>query len=385
MFESWINRLVSPPRSSRRVGLKLNEMSVSETSAAMYSPVTVGQIRLANRFAMAPMTRSRAQYDGTPSEMAPEYYAQRASVGLIIAEGTQPSDDGQGYTLTPGIYTDAHVAGWSKITDAVHRAGSSIFIQLMHVGRTSHPDNTPHHRQGLAPSAITPKGEIFTPTGMQPIPEPREMTLEDIQRTIGEFRHAARRAVEAGADGVELHAANGYLLHQFLAPNANVRTDQYGGSPDNRARFVIEVAKAVAEEIGGHRTGIRLSPSAPVGDLEEGPGGPNLYRYLTYELNKLGLAYLHLLHIGEEGFLAEIRGLWNTVLIVNRPGRPLTAVGADVAASMADVEAYGQFVLSNPDFTKRVKANAPLNDGQPASYFGGGAEGYIDYPTLVEP
>lgn len=350
----------------------------------IFSPATVGKTAIANRVAMAPMTRSRAQFDGSPSPMAAAYYAQRASVGLIITEGTQPSDDGQGYTLTPGIYTDAHVAGWRKVTDAVHAAGSKVFIQLMHVGRTSHPDNTPHHRQALAPSAIAPQDQMFTPTGMQPIPAPREMTPEDIQQTIADFRFAAKRAVEAGADGVEIHGANGYLVQQFMAPNANLRSDIYGGSLENRARFAIEVAKAVSEEIGADRTGIRLSPGATLGGLDEGAEGPELYRYLVGELNKLDLAYVHLMHLGNDALLADIRKLWSNALIVNRPGRTLDAVGADIAAGIADIESYGQFVLSNPDFITRLKDKAPMNEAKRMNYFGGGAEGYTDYPTLSE-
>ena len=219
---------------------------------------------------MSPMTRSRAKPDGTPGDLAAEYYAQRAGVGLIVAEGTQPSDDGQGYLTTPGIYTAAHVAGWKKVTTAVHDKGGRIFIQLMHAGRMSHPDNKPHHRQAVAPSAIAPASQMFTATGMQEIPVPRALSTEDIHQTVADFRHAARAAIEAGADGVEIHGANGYLVQQFFAPNANTRTDQYGGSIENRTRFAIEVAKAIAEEIGADRTAIRLSPGSTLGGLDEG-------------------------------------------------------------------------------------------------------------------
>ncbi|WP_322091089.1 oxidoreductase [Limnobaculum xujianqingii] len=213
----------------------------------LFTPVQVGRYTLSNRLVMAPMTRSRAQYDGTPGELATEYYAQRATIGLIVAEGTQPSDDGQGYLMTPGIYTDAHVAGWRKITTAIHNKGGHIFIQLMHAGRMSHPDNTPHHRQGVAPSAIAPATPMFTVKGMQDIPVPRALSTEEVRQTVADFRFAARRAIEAGADGVEIHGANAYLIQQFLAPSANTRTDEYGGSIENRARFALEVAAAVAE------------------------------------------------------------------------------------------------------------------------------------------
>lgn len=350
----------------------------------IWSPVQLGKIALKNRFAMAPMTRSRAQYDGVPSALAAEYYAQRASLGLIISEGTQPSDDGQGYTLTPGIYTDAQVAGWRKIADAVHVNGSRLYIQLMHVGRISHPDNTPHHRQALAPSAIAPDDKIFTPSGMQQTPAPREMNDSDIEQTIADFTLAAGRAIEAGADGVEIHGANGYLIQQFFAPNANLRTDKWGGSIENRARFAIEVAKAVAAAIGPDRTGIRLSPANTLGDIQEGPEGSDLYRYLIRELNKLGLAYVHLMHFGDETLLADIRRSWSQDLIVNRPGRPLDKVGADITAGLADIESYGQFVLSNPDFLDRLKQGAAMNSADRATYFGGAEGGYLDYPTLAD-
>src|ERR1700747_1098519 len=214
-----------------------------------FAPLRVGRTTLPNRLVMAPMTRSRAKVDGTPGDLAAEYYTQRASVGLIVAEGTQPSDDGQGYLATPGIHTPAHIAGWKKVTTAVHDKGGHIFIQLMHVGRMSHPDNTPHHRQAVAPSAVAPGSPMFTATGMKDIPTPRALTSEEIRQTIADFRHAARSAIEAGADGVEIRGANGYLIHQFLAPSANMRTDQYGGSIKNRARFAIDVARAIAEEI----------------------------------------------------------------------------------------------------------------------------------------
>lgn len=350
----------------------------------LFTHVRVGRYTLKNRLAMAPMTRSRAELDGTPGELAVEYYAQRADLGLIVTEGTQPSDDGQGYLTTPGIYTDAHVAGWRKVTSAVHAKGSRIFIQLMHAGRMSHPDNTPHHRQGVAPSAIAPRTPMFTMKGMQDIPAPRALTTEEVRQTVADFRFAARRAIEAGADGVEIHGANAYLIQQFLAPSANVRTDEYGGLIENRARFAIEVVTAIAEEIGADRTAIRLSPGTAMWGIDEGTEGPDLYRYLVAELNKLGLAYLHVMHQGNEPLLADIRKLWKHTLILNRPGRPREQIGADVASGLADLEAYGQMILANPDFVARLKANVPMNDADRSTYFGGTARGYTDYPRLSE-
>lgn len=347
-----------------------------------FTPVRVGRYTLPNRLVMAPMTRSRAKLDGTPGELTVEYYAQRASVGLIVTEGTQPSDDGQGYLATPGIYSPAHVAGWKKVSAAVHDKGGRIFIQIMHAGRMSHPDNTPHHRQAVAPSAIAPGAQMFTATGMKDIAAPRALTSEEVRRTVADFRHAARAAIEAGADGVELHGANSYLIQQFFAPSANVRSDEYGGSIANRSRFAIEVVRAVAGEIGADRTAIRLSPGLTLNGIDEGAEGPDLYRYLVDELGKLGLAYLHVLHAGNEKLVGDIRAQWKQALIVNRPGRPRDRIGADLASGLADLEAYGQLVLANPDFVARVKTGAPLNEADRASFFGGAAQGYTDYPAL---
>jgi N-ethylmaleimide reductase len=347
-----------------------------------FTPVHVGRYTLPNRLVMAPMTRSRAKFDGTPGELAAEYYAQRASVGLIVTEGTQPSDDGQGYLMTPGIYTSAHIAGWKKVTTAVHDKGGHIFIQIMHAGRMSHPDNTPHHRQPVAPSAIAPGSPMFTATGMQDIPVPRALTTEEVRRTVADFRLAARSAIAAGADGVEIHGANGYLVQQFLAPSANTRTDEYGGSIANRARFAIEVATAIAGEIGADRTAIRLSPGITMWGIDEGGEGPALYRHLVTELDRLGLAYLHIMQAGDEQRLRDIRALWKPSLIVNRPARPREQIGADVASDLADLEAYGQMVLANPDFVARLKTAAPMNEADRATFFGGAAPGYTDYPVL---
>lgn len=351
--------------------------------STLFDSVHVGPYTLKNRLVMAPMTRSRAQFDGTPGELAATYYAQRASVGLIVTEGTQPSHDGQGYLTTPGIYTDAHVAGWKQTTDAVHAKGGHLFIQLMHAGRMSHPDNTPHHRQGVAPSAIAPGTGMFTAKGMQDIPVPRALTTEEVRQTVADFAFAARRAIEAGADGVEIHGANAYLVQQFFAPSANTRTDEYGGSIENRARFAIEVATAIAKEIGVDRTAIRLSPGTTMWGIDEGAEGPDLYRYLVAELDKLGLAYVHVMHQGNEPLLADIRTLWKGTLILNRPGRPRDQVGADVSLGLADLEAYGATVLANPDFVERLRTNAPMNAPDRNTFFGGSAQGYTDYPTLA--
>lgn len=350
----------------------------------VWSPITVGNMVLPHRLAMAPMTRSRAKPDGTPGDLAPTYYAQRASIGLLITEGTQPSDDGQGYLATPGIYTDAHVDGWRQVADAVHADGGRLFVQLMHVGRISHPDNTPNHRQPVAPSAIAPGVDMFTMKGMQRIPEPRELSTAEVRRTVADFAYAARRAIEAGADGVEVHGANGYLVHQFLAPNANHRTDEYGGSLENRARFAIEVVRAIADAIGPEKTSIRLSPGVPAGGIAEGQDNDELYRYLAAEFGRMGLAYLHVLFVRSDGLLAELRRAFGGVVIVNRPGRTREHVGSDVDAGLADIEALGVMALANPDLVQRLKTNAQLNPVRQALFYaGGGAEGYTDYPALA--
>lgn len=348
----------------------------------VFDEAKLGHLSLRNRLVMAPMTRSRALPDGTPSPYAAEYYSQRASVGLIVAEGTQPSDDGQGYLTTPGIYRDAHVKGWKAVADAVHDKGGRIFIQLMHAGRMSHPENTPHHRPGVAPSAIAPGTQMFTATGMKEIPAPRALSLDEIGQTVRDFRFAARRAIEAGADGVEIHGANGYLVQQFFAPSSNVRTDEYGGTIENRARFAIEVAKAIVDEIGSERTAIRLSPGIAMWGIDEGQQSVDLYRHLLTELNDLNLAYIHIMNSGSEEMLADLREIWNGTLILNRPGRPRSDIGRDIESGLADLEAYGQMVLANPDFVDRIALNAPLNEADRATYFGGTDKGYVDYPAL---
>ncbi len=355
------------------------------TSPSLWQPFTLGRIELPHRLALAPMTRNRSNADGTPGEHVAQYYAQRASLGLVITEGTQPSADGQGYFNTPGIYTEEHIAGWRKVADEVHAEGGHLFIQLMHAGRSAHPDNTPHHRQPVAPSAISAEQEIFTLEGKKQTPVPRELSREDIQEVIGEFRHAAASAIAAGADGVEIHTANGYLLHQFLAPNANERTDEYGGSVENRSRFVVEVAQAVAEEIGADRTGIRISPAFPLGSLFEGePADVHAqYQHLVGELAKLNLVYLHVHHLGDDVLLRSLRQSWPTAVLVVRYGRERETIGADIEAGLADIEPLGRIALANPDVVERLRTDAPVNDLDPATLYVGGAKGYIDYPTLA--
>lgn len=350
----------------------------------LWDPFDLGHMHLPHRLAMAPMTRSRALPDGTPGPLAAEYYSQRASLGLLISEGTQPSDDGQGYLNTPGIYRPEHVTGWRAVTDAVHAAGAYLVIQLMHVGRVAHPDNTPHHRRPIAPSPIPAGVPIVIPSGTQPAVVPREMDQVDIARTIAEFAQAAASAMAAGADGVEIHGANGYLLHQFLSPNANLRSDDYGGSIEGRSRFPIQVATAVAEAIGPERVGVRISPGAHISGIDEGtPDDVALqYHHLVSQLAELNLGYLHLVHNGDERLLADVRRSWPNALLVLRPGRPREEFDRDVVAGLADISPIGRPALANPDLVARLRAGAPLNQADPATFYGGGAAGYTDYPTL---
>ncbi|WP_026554708.1 alkene reductase [Arthrobacter sp. 35W] len=355
------------------------------TLSSLWQPFTLGGVELPHRLALAPMTRNRANPDGTPGDRAATYYGQRASLGLIITEGTQPSADGQGYPNTPGIYAPEHVEGWRKVADAVHAGGGLLFIQLMHAGRMSHPDNTPHQRQPVAPSAVSAIQDIATAAGPQKTPVPRELSPEDIETTIADFRHAAASAIAAGADGVEIHGANGYLLHQFLSPNSNHRTDSYGGSVENRSRFVFEVARAVADEIGADRVGIRLSPAMPLGGIDEG-GAVSVreqYLHLVGELASLNLAYLHLHHVGNDELLRTLRQLWPTAVLVVRDGRTREQIADDIDAGLADIAPLGRFALANPDVVERLRTEAPLNEMDPATIYGGGNAGYIDYPVLA--
>ena len=333
----------------------------------LWTPTTVGAIGLPHRLAMAPMTRDRSRADGVPTDLNREYYAQRASMALIVTEGTQPSADGQGYLLTPGIYTADHIDGWRTVTDAVHAAGGRIVVQLMHTGRIAHPDNTPHHRQPIAPSAVRPAGVMFTATGPQEMPVPRALEISEIARVVDEFRHAAASAIAAGFDGVEIHGANGYLIHQFLSSNANQRTDGYGGSVANRIRFAVEVASAVAGEIGAARTGIRLSPANPYNDISEYDTA-ELYPALVGALAPLKLAYLHLIHAGPDDLLRRLRAEWPTALLLNRAGTPIERRAADLDAGLADVITVGSAALANPDLSARLRAGAPLNDPDPAGH-----------------
>jgi N-ethylmaleimide reductase len=373
------DKRVSPPGASNEQRATSKEKRIMYDE--LWTPVRVGAIELPHRLGMAPMTRDRSAFDGTPTPLNAEYYAQRASMGLLITEGTQPSEDGQGYLLTPGVHTGDHVAGWRRVADAVHAGGGRLVIQLMHTGRINHPSNTPHGRQPVAPSPVAANGQMFTAQGMQDFPVPRELDAEGIAATVDNFRRAAAAAIRAGADGVEIHGANGYLVHQFLSSNANQRTDSHGGSTENRIRFAVEVAAAVAAEIGADRTGIRLSPGNPYNDITE-DDTRSLYLALAQALAPLDLAYLHLVIAQSDPLLKELRVAWPGALLVNTPAAALEERAALVADGTADVVTVGQLALANPDLVARMRAGGPFNEPDPSTYYGGDHRGYTDYPAL---
>jgi N-ethylmaleimide reductase len=341
---------------------------------------------LRSRLVMAPLTRNRADEAGVPGDLAVEHYAQRATAGLIVTEGTQPSAVGQGYLTTPGLHSPEQVAGWSRVATAVHERGGRIVAQLMHAGRVAHPDNK-HGLETVAPSALAAPGEMFTADGPKPHPVPRALETAELAGVVEEFVQAARNAVEAGLDGVEVHAANGYLLHQFLAPVSNVRTDEYGGPPENRARFVIEVTRAVAEAIGPERVGIRISPAHQVlGATEEDPADVEAtYGALVDGIAPLGLAYLSVLADPRQDFVQRLRKEFGGVFIVNDGFGTITTLETAqsiLAEDLADAVAVGRLFLANPDLPHRWQTGAELNEPNPDTFYGGGAEGYTDYPTL---
>ncbi|RSM55155.1 alkene reductase [Amycolatopsis sp. WAC 01376] len=353
----------------------------------LLTPLTAGTLPLPNRLVMAPMTRSRAS-GGLVTGLTAEYYAQRAGAGLIITEGTQPCVIGQGYIDTPGLHTPEQAAAWRVVTDAVHSRGGRIFVQLMHSGRIGHPSLYPDGSRPLAPSAIPSGEKLYTPDGLLDHPEPREMTLADIARAIDDFVASARLAMEAGFDGVELHGASGYLIHQFLAGNTNRRTDAYGGPIANRLRFAVEVARAVGDAIGPERVGIRLSPGSTLNGIRESDT-ELLYPELIRALVPAGLAYVHISEFGTRDITKVIRAEWPGTLILNpHPAGDAPATAADGVEALrddvADAISLGQLWLANPDLPERIAAGGPFTAADPASFYGGDHRGYTDYPTSAE-
>jgi N-ethylmaleimide reductase len=335
---------------------------------------------------MAPLTRNRATEGMVPGDLAVEYYSQRATAGLIITEGTQPSAVGQGYLDTPGIHTPEQVAGWRRVADAVHARGGRIVVQLMHAGRIAHPDNK-DGLESIAPSAIAAPDAMFTADGMKPFPVPRALGTDEIAGVVEDFVHAARCAVEAGLDGVEGLAANGYLIHQFLAPGSNERTDSYGGSPENRARFAIEVTRAVAEAIGADKVGIRISPAHNIQGATETDEADTDATYSTLIAGNapLGLAYLSVLADPSLDLVQRLRKDFGGVFVANDGFGEITTrerAQAVLDADLADAVAVGRLFLANPDLPARWRSGAELNEPNPDTFYGGGAEGYTDYPAL---
>lgn len=359
------------------------------TNKSLFQPYSLGSLKLANRIVMAPLTRSRAGAGLVPNELAATYYAQRASAGLIIAEATQVSAQAQGYQDTPGIYTAEQIAGWRKVTDAVHAKGGRIFIQLWHVGRVSHVDFQPGGAAPVAPSAIRAETKIFINNGFADTSEPRALELAELPVIVNDFRQAAANAMAAGFDGVEIHGANGYLLEQFIKDGANQRTDAYGGSIENRARLLLEVTAAVVQEIGAERTGVRISPVSPASGISSHDPQPQ-YNYIAEQLNALGIVYLHVVE-GATGGPRDVapfdydalRQRFKHTYLANN-SYDLALATTRLTEGKADLFAFGRAFIANPDLVERLKLDAPLAPLNPATLFGGGAEGYIDYPTLAD-
>lgn len=365
---------------------------------SLFDPFQLGALRLPNRIVMAPLTRNRAP-DAIPTPLMAQYYAQRASAGLLISEATAITQQGQGYADVPGLYGTEQLDGWKQVTQAVHQRGGRIFTQLWHVGRVSHVELQADAQPPVAPSAIAAKTKTYLVRdgagAFVPTSEPRALAPEELPGIVRDFRHAARNAVSsAGFDGVEVHGANGYLLDQFLKTGSNLRTDDYGGSIENRARLLLEVMRAVVEEIGGERVGLRLSPVTPANDVVDADPQP-LFDYVVRELAPLGLAYLHVIE-GATGGPREVEGRPFDFAALRQAWRDAGAQGAwmvnngyDKATAEraldegADLVAFGRAYIANPDLVERLRQEAPLNELERATLYGGGAKGYTDYPALA--
>lgn len=357
------------------------------STPSLFAPTTLGTLPLANRLVMAPMTRSRAT-GNVPNALMAEYYGQRASAGLIVTEGTSPSPNGLGYARIPGLFSEAQVAGWKGVTAAVHAKRGAIFAQLMHTGRVGHPLNLPAGAELLAPSAIAASGKMFTDQqGPQPHPVPRAMTEADIGKTRDEFVRAAKNAIAAGFDGVELHGANGYLLEQFLSPHTNQRTDAYGGSVEKRSRFVLEVAQAVAGAIGAGKVGIRLSPYGVNAGMTAYDETDETHLRLTSKLAAIGLQYIHVVDHSSMGappvpdaLKAAMRKAWPRTFI-SCGGFDRTKAEAALVEGKADLVAFGRSFLANPDLVTRFENKLALNAPDFGTFYTPGAKGYTDYPA----
>ena len=351
--------------------------------AGLFEPYRLGTLTLPNRVVMAPMTRVRAGAGGLATPSMATYYAQRATAGLLISEGVQPSLLGQSNPGTPGLHTDAQVASWRPVTDAVHAHGGRIFAQVMHGGRVSHPDTT--GLEPVGPSAVAAAGDVFTPSGPQPAPVPRALATSEVPEQAWSYAAAGVRAVEAGFDGIEVHGANGYLISQFLSSNANLRTDRYGGPVSSRIRFAVEAVEGCVEALGGARVGIRLSPAARIWGVEE-RDVPQLYGALLAELGRLDLAYVHVEATADDAVLLDLRRAWEGAFLVN-PSLPMGSARVDRAAADrwlglgADLVSFGRAYISNPDLVERLRLGLPLAPDDEATWYQGGDEGYLTYPA----
>jgi N-ethylmaleimide reductase len=366
-------------------------MTTTTTAPSLFDPARLGRLHLPNRLVMAPMTRNRAHSDGVPSAIMATYYAQRASAGLIIAEASTPNAVGQTYPDITAIHDRTHIAGWRRVTDAVRAEGGRMFLQLQHGGRVGHPATSGLHP--VAPSPIPLPGTIFTPDGHRPAVVPRELTAAEIRATVADFAAAARNAVEAGFEGVEVHGANGYLIHQFLASGTNHRTDDHGGPVANRIRFAVDVVRAVVAEIGPERVGLRISPGVTANGIHE-DDPEDVYPALIAALSDLGLAYLHVVFADpDQPLFRAIREAWSGTLIANPalpwpgplPGDGGKRHGERLLAAGADLISLGRAFLANPDLVRRLRLDAPLNPVRDEHLmYVGGEEGYTDYPVLAD-
>lgn len=352
----------------------------------LFEPATLGKVKLSNKIVMAPLTRSRA-IGNIPNDLLAEYYGQRATAGLLITEGTSPSPNGLGYARIPGIYSAEQVSGWKKVTDTVHSKGGKIFMQMMHTGRVSHAANMPAGAVVMSSSAIKLSGQMWTDAqGMQDHPVPKEMTESDIQKTIAEFATGAENAIKAGFDGVELHAANGYLLEQFLNPLCNKRTDSYGGSSEGRMRFVLEVAKAVIAKIGADKVGIRISPYGAFNDMGAFEGVDEFYGTLAHKLSDLGLVYIHVVDHSAMGAPAVspevkrlIRAHFKGTYILSGGYDSAEKAEAGLIEGKGDLVAFGRPFISNPDLVEKLKNKTALKQPDFNTFYTPGAQGYTDY------
>jgi len=363
-------------------------MDANESPAInLFTPLRLGDLTLPNRIVMAPLTRNRAGEGNVPRPLNVQYYAQRASAGLIITEASQISPQGVGYPLTPGIHSDEQVAGWRQVCDAVHAEGGRIFIQLWHVGRISHPSMQPGNAQPVAPSAIRPEGEAVTYEGMQPFEEPRALTLDEIPALIADYAAAAQRAKDAGFDGVEIHSANGYLLDEFLRDGTNARTDAYGGSVENRMRLLNEVITAVSAVWPTNRIGVRLSPENRFNDIHDAQPQAT-FNAVVDMLRGHKLAYLHVLEgdmLGGERIVdyPELKRRFAGLYMANNGYTQASAEQA-LQQEHADMVAFGRLFIANPDLPERFSQGAALNEPDQETFYGGDAEGYTDYPALEQ-